>query len=94
MKIATVLWSVLKLVPENARNLPRKDQAKAWFHNTSYKYRIHGLIKNEIKEGTVCHTAFISKHGISKKKTEYLVASLRNNGKISVNKRGQHEYRP
>ncbi|XP_054284123.1 uncharacterized protein LOC129001018 [Macrosteles quadrilineatus] len=59
-----------------------------------YKYKIRGLINGKMTEQIVCKKAFIAIHGISKKKIEYLVRSLKLVGVSPKDKRGKHNNRP
>lgn len=59
-------------------------------YDAVYKYRVLAMIDSEIKEMIICKKAFMSIHGISRKKIEYLVASLKKTGCAPVDKRGKH----
>lgn len=59
-------------------------------YDAVYKYRVLAMIDSEIKEIIICKKAFMSIHGISRKKVEYLVASLKKTGCAPVDKRGKH----
>jgi hypothetical protein len=63
-------------------------------YDAVYKYKIRGLIDGVMKEQIVCKKAFIAIHGISKKKVEYLVSSLKLTGVSPRDKRGRHNNRP
>lgn len=59
-------------------------------YGASYKYRIRALVGENTKEFNVCRKAFIAIHGISKKKVEILVSSLKETGYAPQDKRDKH----
>lgn len=68
---------------------PSKNES-ALHYDAVYKYRVLAMINSEIKEITICKKAFMSIHGITRKKIEYLVASLKKYGCAPIDKRGKH----
>ena len=76
------------------RRRSRKLEDEASFHTAAYSYKVK--IKDEendnniMKDMPVCFKAFISLHGITKGKVEYLQKSLKTTGKVPVDQRGKH----
>lgn len=63
----------LIIVQEIQNRRPRKDEEDASLRDASYAYRVRFLDEeNVLKEINVCRTAFLSIHGIKKKKVEGL----------------------
>lgn len=68
---------------------PSKNE-DARHYDAVYKYRLLVMIDSQATEITVCKKAFMSIHGVTTKKIEYLVASLKKTGMAPVDKRGKH----
>ncbi|CAH1113763.1 unnamed protein product [Psylliodes chrysocephalus] len=80
------LCGLITVLPVQRKTL--KEGAK--HYGASYKYRIRALVGENTKEFNVCRKAFIAIHGISKKKVEILVSSLKETGYTPQDKRGKH----
>lgn len=87
------LSGLISLLPI-IRRRPRKPENEAKFHEATYKYRVRAKIDEALQDVQVCRKAFMSLHGIGKKKIEYLVKSLKLDGTIQTDKRGKHHNRP
>lgn len=57
------------------------------------KYIVSGIPENNITEIPVCRKAFTAIHGMSKKKVEYLINSLKLTGNSPKDQRGKHHNR-
>ncbi|KAK9744484.1 hypothetical protein QE152_g7732 [Popillia japonica] len=84
------LISVLSIQRRRSRN----DEAEANFGEASYSYMVRLLVDGLAKEEKICKTAFMSIHGIKRKKDEYLVSSLKATGNAPKDKRGKHQNHP
>lgn len=75
------LCSLISVMQVKQRR-PRKEKEHVKFHYASYHYRIR-FSNNEGKLGevSVCCKAFLSIHGIGRKKLQFLQLSLREKGK-------------
>ncbi|KAG8319799.1 hypothetical protein J6590_083778 [Homalodisca vitripennis] len=89
----TYLSGLISVVPV-ARRRNRKPEEEARKNEATYKYRVRGRIEGETKEYDVCKKAFVSFHGIGKKRVERIVAALKDTGFSPKNRRGKHENRP
>lgn len=79
----------LIIVQEIQNRRPRKDEEVASLRDASYAYRVRFLDEeNVLKEINVCRTAFLSIHGIKKKKYEGLQKGLKNTGKAAKTREG------
>lgn len=83
------LCGLISLTPVQRRR-PRADQANALLKDVTCKYKVRGLVDNKVTEWPVCRKAFTAIHGISKKKVEYLINSLKLTGNSPKDQRGQH----
>lgn len=72
----------------------RSKNPSAMHHDAVYQYRIRAMIDSEIKELRICKKAFMAIHGITKKKVEYLLSSLKSTGIAPTDKRGRHGHQP
>lgn len=88
----TYLSGLIAVLPV-ARRRPRKAEG-ARQNRAAYKYRVRARIDGIVKEIDVCRKAFISIHGVSKGKIEYLVSNLLSTGHSPLDKRGKHDNRP
>lgn len=80
----------------NVHNVQRRRSRKlddvSNVHAAAYSYKVKIKDSNESnKDVPVCFKAFISLHGITKGKIEYLQRSLKTTGKAPVDLRGKHE---
>lgn len=76
------------------RRRSRKLEDDASFHTAAYSYKVKVKDEennNSMKDVSVCFKAFISLHGITKGKIEYLQKSLKTTGKAPVDQRGKHD---
>lgn len=87
----TYLCGLISVLPVNRPS--KKEDAK---HCAAvYKYKLRGPVKYEneqtiVEEFDVCKIAFMSVHGIGRKKIEYLVNSIKETGCAPSDKRGKH----
>ncbi|CAH1111656.1 unnamed protein product [Psylliodes chrysocephalus] len=77
------LCGLIAVLPVQRKTL--KEGAKHC--GASYTYRIRALVGENTKKFNVCRKAFIAIHGISKKKVEILVSSLKETGYAPQDKR-------
>ncbi|XP_071050843.1 uncharacterized protein [Onthophagus taurus] len=87
------LCGLISLVPVATRR-PRQPEESAKLRDATFFYIIRAKINDRIEEVSVCRTAFMSIHGITKSKVEHLVRSLKMTGIAPKNKRGKHNTRP
>lgn len=73
------------------RRRSRKIGDETNFHTAAYSYKIRVKDEENNKDVPVCFQAFISLHGITKGKVEYLQKSFKTTGKAPVDLRGKHE---
>ncbi|CAH1115688.1 unnamed protein product [Psylliodes chrysocephalus] len=73
---------------------PRKEEEFAKFHESSFSYRVRIITDGNVAEVPVCCKAFLSLHGITKKKVEVLQKSLKMTRKAPTAMRGKHFNRP
>lgn len=60
----------------------------------SYAYRVRVFIDGNLQDVQVCHTGFLSIHGITKKRVETIRKQLRVHGEVQPDNRGKHGNRP
>ncbi|KAK9712539.1 hypothetical protein QE152_g24851 [Popillia japonica] len=73
------------------RRRPRNVGAEANLRKASYSYRVRCAGDGVATDKIVCGNAFLSIHGIKRKKIEYLVSSLKTTGNAPKDKRGEHQ---
>lgn len=85
--------SGLMNVNDVQRRRSRKLEAdETSFHTAAHSYKVKVKDEeNNNKDVPVCFKAFISLHGITKGKVEYLQKSLKTTGRAPVDQRGRHE---
>uniref|UniRef100_A0A2A4K6G5 Uncharacterized protein n=1 Tax=Heliothis virescens TaxID=7102 RepID=A0A2A4K6G5_HELVI len=71
------------------RRRPRVGEENAKLHNKSYSYKIR-MIGDDTYELPVCRKAFISLHGITGRRLQFLQKSLTEHGVVQKDKRGIH----
>lgn len=71
------------------RRRPRVGEENAKLHNKSYFYKIR-MIGDDTYELPVCRKAFISLHGITGRRLQFLQKSLTQHGIVQKDKRGIH----
>lgn len=86
----TSLISVLSV----RRRRPRNNEEEANLRSSSFAYRVRFNIENCFKEVVVCRQAFMSIHGIKKKKLSYIQNSLKLTGMFPKDKRGENKNHP
>lgn len=86
------LCGLISVLPIQRRR-PRKPENEARFNEAVYKFRVRNMVDGIAAEVVVCRKAFISMHGITKGKIEYLVKTLKH-GSVPKDGRGQHKNRP
>lgn len=72
------------------RRRPRRDEIVATLRDNTFHYKVRIMRDNTVTELSVCQKAFISLHGISKKRLETVRNSLKSDGMSPVDKRGKH----
>ncbi|KAK9680904.1 hypothetical protein QE152_g38738 [Popillia japonica] len=83
------LCSLISLmVIQRRRN--RNPEEEAAYHDSTYSYRVRIKRDNKVVEIPVCYKAFLSIHGVTKGKVEYLQKSLKETGLAPKDKRGKH----
>lgn len=87
------LCGLISVCPVQQRR-PRLGEDTAKFHDCSYYYKVRFTENASVKEIRVCQNAFLSLHGIRKKKLEVLQVSLKKTGSAPTDKRGRHKNRP
>lgn len=87
------LCGLISIVPVKNRR-PRLDEENARLRDVVALYKIRYLYENKLTELEVCRDEFIALHGITKRRIEYLLTSLKNTGMSPVDKRGKHSRRP
>ncbi|KAK9754294.1 hypothetical protein QE152_g1327 [Popillia japonica] len=68
----------------------RNPEEEAAYHDSTYSYRVRIKRDNKVVEIPVCYKAFLSIHGVTKGKVEYLQKSLKETGLAPKDKRGKH----
>lgn len=87
------LCSLISVLPVRRRR-PRNDEEQANLRSASFGYRVRAKIGNSVKEVEVCRNAFMSLHGIKKKKVAYLQNSLKLTAMPPRDKRGENKNHP
>nr|CAD7415001.1 unnamed protein product [Timema poppensis] len=90
-EINLYLSGLITVVPVQ-RKRPRKDEEEENFREASYIFCVR--IVESVQEIPVCKSAFLSLHGIRKGKLNYLLQSLKREGKVQRDKREKHKTRP
>lgn len=80
----------LIVIQEIHNRRPRLDETNANLRDASYSYRVRVLDDGIVKEVQVCRQAFLSIHGIGKKKLEVLQKGLKLTGSAPKDMRGKH----
>ncbi|RZF38967.1 hypothetical protein LSTR_LSTR003710 [Laodelphax striatellus] len=83
------LCGLISLIPVQRRR-PKQDQANAFLKDVTCKYRVRCIIDDKVSEFPVCRKAFTAIHGITKRKVEYLINSLKLTGQSPKDQRGKH----
>ncbi|XP_022204396.1 uncharacterized protein LOC111049285 [Nilaparvata lugens] len=86
------LCGLISLVPVQRRR-PRVEQANALLKDVTCKYKVRCIVENKVTEFPVCRKAFTAIHGITKKKVEFLINSLKLTGRSPKDQRGKHKNR-
>lgn len=86
------LTGLINIVPVQQRR-PRNDKNIARFNDASYRYkiRVNQGSTNISEDFDVCYKAFLSLHGIGKKRLETIQKSLKMTGASPRDKRGTNE---
>ncbi|KAJ4431467.1 hypothetical protein ANN_20065 [Periplaneta americana] len=95
--ISDVLASLLSFVPADISKLSkrrrsRKPEEDATFHYNSYDYKVRAKREDVVIEVPVCSKAFVSVHGITKKRRELIQRYLKE-GVSPKDRRGSHKNR-
>lgn len=83
------LCGLISILPVKQRR-PRVGSENAKLKDCSCKYKVRGLLDGVATEFDVCRKAFSAIHGVSKKKVEYLINSLKMSGISPKDQRGKH----
>ncbi|CAG5006736.1 unnamed protein product [Parnassius apollo] len=81
--------SGLITVSNAKRRRPRLGEENAKLHNKSYSYKIR-MIADDTYEIPVCRKAFLSLHGITGRRLQFIQKSLTEHGVVQKDKRGTH----
>lgn len=73
---------------------PEKNENEANLRTSTYAYKVRYKIDDFMKEVDVCQQAFMSIHGIKKKKVAYLQNSLKLTGMPPKDRRGENKTYP
>lgn len=76
----------------NVRRRPIQDDSMA--RDCSFRYIVRVKQNFTMREIPVCQKAFISLHGITKRRLQTIQASIKETGKSPKDKRGKHMNRP
>lgn len=90
----TIHLAGLISVFEISRRRPRQNENEASFRQKTFKYKVRVFKNDNLEEVYVCQKAFLSLHGISKKRLENIQKSLKKSGAAPTDMRGKHENRP
>ncbi|CAH1113394.1 unnamed protein product [Psylliodes chrysocephalus] len=82
------LCGLISIVPVKNRR-PRLDEANARLRDVVAFYKIRYLYENNFTELEVCRDEFIALHGITRRRIEYLLTSLKSTGMPPTDKRGK-----
>lgn len=72
------------------RRRPRKDESEANLRDYTFHYKVRVIRNDSMIEVPVCQKAFLSLHGITKKRLETIRNSLKLKGIAPVDRRGKH----
>jgi len=67
------------------------NEATAKLHDASYAFRVRTVTENETTDIPVCFKAFLSIHGIGRKRLENIQKSLKASGSAPIDKRGKNK---
>lgn len=84
----------LIIVQEIQNRRPRVEEDDASLRDAAYSYKVRFMCDGTVKEVQVCQQAFLSIHGIGKKKLQILQRGLKKEGKAPRDGRGKHNVRP
>lgn len=88
------LCGLITTVPIKQRR-PRQQEEDALLHDASFRYRVRILnIDGQVEDVQICKKAFMSLHGIGRKKLAVLQKSLKLTGDAPKDQRGKHTNRP
>lgn len=87
------LCGLISIVPVKNRR-PRLNEENARLRDAVALYKIRYLHENKLTELEVCRDEFMALHGITKRRIEYLITSLKNTGMPPIDQRGKHSNRP
>lgn len=91
-KQTAYLAGLISVVPIQRRYA--KDVENANLRDCAFKYRVRVEEDNEFVDLEVCRKAFLSIHGITKRRLATIQESLKTTGKAPEDKRGRHSNRP
>lgn len=83
------LCGLISIVPVQRRR-PRLNPNDAKYKDVTCKYKVRHVVDGVVSEFDVCRKGFSAIHGISKKKVEYLINSLKWTGSSPKDQRGKH----
>lgn len=77
-----------------ARRRPRKAQDETDLHVSSYRYKVRIFREDKTIEVQTCYKAFLSLHGITGRRIQFIQTSLQTSGQVKKDGRGKHSNRP
>lgn len=87
------LSSLITVCPVKRRR-PRNDEDYARTNSASYAYRVRVLNSEVAQDVRVCFKAFISLHGITPRRIQFIQNALVSNDQPPIDMRGKHANRP
>lgn len=85
----------LIMVEQVARRRSRQNnEDETQLHNHSYRYKVRLSREGTTLEIPVCYKAFLSLHGITARRVQFLQTHLTEEGRILHDQRGKHKNRP
>lgn len=73
---------------------PRKSEDEAKLRDSSFQYKVRVKRGDQIEEIPVCLKAFVSLHGVTRRRVETIQKSLKTSGISPKDQRGKHSTRP
>lgn len=87
------LCGLIAVLPIRRRR-PRKNEVEANLRSATFVYKVRFRIDDSLKEVDVCKQAFMSIHGIKRKKLAILQNSLKMTGMAPKDRRGENKKHP
>lgn len=83
------LAGLISLMPVKRRRATNEATAK--LHDASYSFRVRTVSENGTTDTPICFKAFLSFHGIGRKRLENIQKSLKASGSAPTDKRGKNK---